>query len=154
MKITNTIKITAWVVSFEIIGFLLGLITQANIHPWYAALPKSELTPPGWIFSVVWTILYAILAIFGWILSRSKKDPYFRFVYRLYGFQMLLNWAWTPLFFGFHWVGLSAIWLVGLTVLNILIFIKLKRKKAGIAWLLVPYIVWLIFACYLNLVVA
>ncbi len=70
MNKTSGIKLIVWILFFEMIGFFLGLLTQANIYSWYEGLHKSILTPPGWVFSVVWLILYALLAIVGFTLSR------------------------------------------------------------------------------------
>lgn len=142
-----------WIVLFESIGFLLGLLTQANIYPWYMNLNKSSLTPPGFIFSVVWTLLYALLAVIAWILSNQNKDASKK-VTVLFALQMLMNWAWTPLFFGLHWSLFSAIWLLSLTCLNIILIIEAKTTDKTIAWLLVPYLLWLMFASYLNVVIA
>lgn len=74
------------------------MLTQANIPSWYEGLNKSGLTPPGPVFSIVWSILYALLAIVGWVLWCSRNESEMRSVFYLYSVQMLMNWAWTPLF--------------------------------------------------------
>lgn len=145
-------KLLAWIVFFETIGFLLGSLTQANIYPWYVHLNKSSLTPPSIIFSVVWTLLYALLAVIAWILSNHKAPS--KKITGLFALQMLMNWAWTPLFFGLHWLTVSALWLIGLSCLNLLLIIECKKTHKPIAWLLIPYVLWLMFASYLNLVIA
>ncbi|WP_371923170.1 TspO/MBR family protein [Legionella sp. 27cVA30] len=58
---------------FQSIGFLMGMLTQANIYPWYEQLNKSALTPPGFVFSIVWTFLYALLALIAWTLSDKNQ---------------------------------------------------------------------------------
>ncbi|MBI2786416.1 MAG: tryptophan-rich sensory protein [Legionella longbeachae] len=146
-------KLMFLIVLFESIGFLLGLITHANIYPWYEHLNKSSLTPPGFVFFIVWTLLYTLLAVIAWILSNhntvtSKK------VTVLFVLQMLMNWAWTPLFFGLHWLILSSLWLISLSCLNLLLMIECKKTHKTIAWLLIPYLLWLVFASYLNVVIA
>lgn len=70
----------------------MGLLTQANIYPWYEHLNKSSLTPPGFVFSVVWTLLYAILAVIAWTLSNENK-AYSKQVKVLFALQTLMNWA-------------------------------------------------------------
>lgn len=149
----NLMKLIFWIVLFESIGFLLGLLTQANIEPWYNHLNKSSLTPPGYIFSVVWSLLYALLAVIAWMLSKHNEASV-KPIIVLFSLQMLMNWSWTPLFFGLHWLVPSALWLVGLTCLNIILIIKVKNTDKRIAWLLTPYLFWLIFASYLNVVIA
>lgn len=134
-------------------GFLFGLITQANIHSWYQDLNKSSLTPPGFVFSIVWIFLYALLAMVAWMLSTSHRAPS-KLITTLFILQLMMNWSWTLLFFQWHYLILSAIWLMILTVLNIVLIIHARTKHSTIAWLLLPYVVWLIFACYLNGVIA
>lgn len=146
-------KLVLWIVLFESIGFLMGLLTQANIYPWYEHLHKSSLTPPGFVFSVVWTLLYAILAVIAWTLSNQSK-AYSKQVTVLFALQTLMNWGWTPLFFGLHWLIPSALWLISLTFLNVFLIIEVKKRNKIIAWLLSPYLLWLVFASYLNVVIA
>lgn len=153
MRLNNLIKLIFWIVLFESIGFVLGLVTQANINPWYANLNKSTLTPPGFIFSIVWTFLYGLLAVITWILSNQSRE-YPKKVVALFALQMLMNWAWTPLFFALHLLIPSAVWLVGLTCLNVLLIIEVKKSHKTIAWLLSPYLLWLVFASYLNVIIA
>lgn len=153
MRLNKRMNLIFWLVFFESIGFLLGLLTQANIYTWYNHLNKSSLTPPGFVFSIVWTLLYALLAIIAWILSSHNKTSSKK-ITQLFTLQMLMNWIWTPLFFGLHWLILSALWLVSLTFLNVVLIIKTKKTDKKIAWLLIPYLLWLLFASYLNLVIA
>lgn len=154
MRTNKLMKLIVWIVLFESIGFLLGLLTQANIYPWYEHLSKSSLTPPGFIFSAVWSLLYALLAVIAWILTDADNKACSKKVCVLFALQMLMNWAWTPLFFGLHWLILSAIWLVSLTFLNLILIIEVKKTDKTVAWLLTPYLLWLGFASYLNVYIA
>lgn len=154
MRPTNWIKLIFWIVAFEMAGFLSGLLTQANIYPWYESLVKSSLTPPGFVFSIVWSLLYALLAVIAWILSSQPKESRCKSTHYLFAVQLLMNWAWTPLFFQYHWLTFSAIWLVVLTCLNLILIIQTKTKHKTVALLLTPYVLWLMFASYLNAVIA
>lgn len=140
------ISLACWITAFELIGFMLGLATQAGLVPWYAHLAKSHLTPPGFVFSIVWSSLYALLAIVGWSLSQQRNSSAFK----LYAVQMLMNWAWTPLFFQMHLIGFGFLWLITITCLNLVLITQLKTRHNGLATLLMPYLFWLIFATYLN----
>jgi tryptophan-rich sensory protein len=153
LRLNNLMKLIFWIVLLESIGFLLGLLTQANIYPWYENLNKSSLTPPGFVFSIVWTFLYALLAVIAWILFSHDKESSKK-ITTLFVLQILMNWAWTTLFFEFHWLRLSAIWLISLTCLNFILIIEAKKTHQTIAWLLTPYLLWLLFASYLNVVIA
>ncbi len=153
MRLNNLIKLFFWLVLFEAIAFLLGLLTQANMEPWYNNLAKSSLTPPGIVFSIVWSVLYAVLAYIGWFLT-AHREAATRSLIELYWLQIIINWIWTPLFFQLHWVKLSAIWLIILTGLNVVLAIQARTKQKSITLLLLPYVFWLIFASYLNLFIA
>lgn len=153
MRFNSQIKLLFWIILFESIGFFLGQLTQANLEPWYNSLNKSSLTPPGLVFSIVWSLLYGLLAVIAWILSNLNKSIDKK-MSSLFSLQMLMNWSWTILFFERHWITFSAIWLVFLTGLNILLFIIALKKHKKIAWLLIPYLLWLAYATYLNGIIA
>ncbi len=152
MKLNKALNLIFWFLIFQSIGFLIGLQTQENMYPWYYHLNKSSLTPPDFIFPVAWTVLYGVLAVVAWILSISNKPPS-RKIKTLFAVQMMMNWAWTPLFFGLHWVTFSALWLIGLTCLNFILIIEARKTHTIVSWLLSPYVFWLVFASYLNIVI-
>lgn len=147
MQLNSLFKLIFWLVFFEVVGFLLGLTTQANLYPWYENLNKSALTPPGYVFSIVWTILYGLLALITWMILNKKPPQSFT---TLFIIQMLMNWLWTPLFFHFHYLTLSAVWIIVLVCINVILAIKFRTENKLIVWLLIPYILWLTLASYLN----
>lgn len=140
------------VIFFQLVGFLLGQLTQENIPIWYHQLNKSSLTPPGFVFAVVWSFLYALLAVIAWMLFCVYQSVAGK-CKLLFALQMLMNWCWTPLFFSFHYLFFSGIWLVVLTCLNGVLLLQFYKTKKLIAYLLLPYFIWLLFASYLNLAV-
>ncbi len=150
----KSIKLICWIVLFQAIGFLLGWLTQSNIPFWYNHLNRSSLTPPGFVFSIVWTLLYIVLAIVAWILSNQNPQDSCKKINTLFALQMLMNWAWTPLFFTLHWLIASAIWLVTLSCLNLYLIKASRHSHPIIARLLIPYVIWLMFASYLNVMIA
>lgn len=152
----KSIKLVFWIALFESIGFLLSLITKANIHPWYENLNKSILTPPGFVFSIVWPSLYCLLGLIAWMMSShpQNREKYSKKLRFGFGLQILMNWGWTPLFFQLHWLGVSAIWLLGLTAFSAALMICSLGKQKLLALLLMPYVLWLMFASYLNAVIA
>jgi len=144
------IKLIIWIITFELIGFSLSIMTEANIHSWYEGLNKSILTPPGFVFSIVWSILYVLLAIAGWMIWQKRENIEMRPALYLYISQLLMNWAWTPLFFQLHLIGYSLIWLLIMTFLTLLTIYSIKNKEKLVSYLLAPYFIWLLFANYLN----
>lgn len=141
------LNVIIWILTFQIIGFLFSLITKANIPTWYLSLNKSILTPPAFVFAIVWSILYCLLAIIACHLWQNRHNINLRPAFYCYFIQLVMNWAWTPLFFHWHLVGFSFVWIIMLTILSFLTLYLLKDK---FRWLLVPYCLWLIFAAYLN----
>ncbi|MEO0542390.1 MAG: TspO/MBR family protein [Pseudomonadota bacterium] len=114
---------------------------------WYLSLNKPSWTPPGWAFPVVWTVLYVMIAYSGWIIWQAQG---FGAVFSLWVLQLLLNGAWSWLFFGRRrmdqaMVDVSAMWLVIAT------YIVLAAPVSPVASLLfVPYLIWVTIAAALN----
>ncbi|HVP83612.1 MAG TPA: TspO/MBR family protein [Rhizomicrobium sp.] len=134
------------------IAAVAGFVTVANIPTWYADLAKPSFTPPNAIFGPVWTLLYVLIAVSGWMVWRkigfSPDRPLV-----IYGLQLALNFAWSFIFFGSHLIGLAVfdILLLWLAILwNIVIFWRVDRVAAA---LLVPYLAWVSFASALNIAV-
>jgi len=144
------VTLILWIIAFQLIGYGMGLLTQANIDTWYPTLQKSILTPPPIIFPIVWSCLYVMLAIAGWSLSENINRPNGRLIFGLYAVEMLMNWAWTPLFFHFHLIQLGFYWIILMTILTIIIIILAKKQFKLAYFLLIPYCLWLFFAGYLN----
>jgi len=117
---------------------------------WYAALEKPSWNPPSWIFGPVWSLLYTLMAVAAWLVWRKGGWPARRKELSWYGVQLLLNAAWTPLFFGLRQPGLALVEIVLLNLavaLTIAAFFSINRT-AG--WLMIPYQLWLLFAAILN----
>nr|WP_295469109.1 TspO/MBR family protein [Mesorhizobium sp.] len=115
--------------------------------PWYEALVKPPFNPPNWVFGPAWTILYVLIAVAGWrIWERDRGGR----AMKAWWAQMLLNFAWSPVFFTLQSVG-GALVIVVLMLAAILAFIGLAWNRDRIAALLfVPYAAWVSFATLLN----
>ena len=126
-------------------GLIIGLFTAPG--PWYAELTKPSFNPPGWIFGPVWTVLYVLIAIAGWrVFQRDPSGP----AMKLWWAQLALNFAWSPVFFALHNIGLALVIIVVLLAV-ILAFIAVARRTDTVsAWLFVPYACWVGFASVLN----
>jgi benzodiazapine receptor len=139
-----------WILAFQLIGYFLGHITQANIDTWYGALDKSNLTPPAIVFPVVWSILYAMIALSGWSLWQQRQQPKAKIALGFFSAQMILNWSWSPLFFNFHLIALSFYCIILIALLTLITIFLTKNKFKLSSIMLVPYFIWLLFASYLN----
>lgn len=142
-----------WIATFQIVSYFMGIITQANLTPWYAELTKSTLTPPGYVFGLVWSILYIILAVIAWQLFHKPKYREIRSLKILFASQILLNFAWTPIFFYGHLTLLALICLVSITLLTTAFMFIAFGKARRLSLLIFPYWLWVCFASYLNLVI-
>ncbi|MGC9599604.1 MAG: TspO/MBR family protein [Minisyncoccia bacterium] len=135
----------------ELAGGAGALFTLSAIPGWYAGLIKPALNPPNWIFGPVWTTLYFLMGIAAFLVWRkglSQKDV--RTALIIFGIQLLLNVAWSVIFFGAHnpagaFADIVLLWLAILA--TIITFYKISPAAA---YLLLPYILWVSFAGYLN----
>ena len=142
--------LTALLITFAS-GFLAYIFSKNAIQD-YANLNLPPLSPPPIVFGIVWPILYFLMSIALYIVSVTKSaQPKKSLSYILYGVQLIFNITWTLLFFVFEFYTFSAIWL-GILILVAaacnFVFFKIN-KTAGILFL--PYLVWLLFALYLNI---
>jgi benzodiazapine receptor len=133
------------VIALVLITYIVGSLasSSAGTDSWYQTLVKSNLNPPGYVFGIVWSILYLLMGITAWRTFYTIKN--------LFYIQLFFNAIWSWLFFSFHLpvISLIDIWL--LIFINIkILFMILKQDKLA-AFLYTPYIVWLLFASYLNL---
>ena len=140
-----------WILIFQIIAYSLGIITQHDT--WYPGLHKSILTPPNIVFPIIWFVLYCMLAVSGYTLWQYRNQPKAKLALVFYGLQLLLNWAWTPLFFYFHWIGVSLVCITAISILTMITIIITRKTYKVSGVLLIPYFMWLLFAAYLNAVI-
>ena len=140
-----------WVVITELVGFLSSFLTRDGVEIYQQFAMKSSLTPPGWLFPVVWAILYALMGVGVCIVTRTGQVGADRCV-NLFIIQLTLNFFWSLLFFNARVYGFALIWLIVLLILVVMMTVCFYKKMPIAAWLQIPYILWLIFAAYLNAV--
>lgn len=133
------------------LGSLSGLLSNSGYdNPWFAALEKPALIPPGWVFAVAWPALYALMGCAVAMVWHARGAPGRGIAIGLFIVQLLMNYAWSPLFFAAHKVN-AALWLiVALVVLTVATIAAFARVRVVAAVLLLPYLAWLGFATYLN----
>jgi len=136
-----------------IFGMVGGLITSKKIPTWYKYLVKPKYNPPNWIFAPVWTTLYLMIGFSGYFayvqddtgFSTEKKEGWI-----CYFIQLILNFLWTPLFFGLNWMFVAGIEIMIMDIFIILNIIFFSEISLLSGLLLVPYFMWVSFATYLN----
>jgi translocator protein len=114
---------------------------------WYASLAKPEWNPPGWIFGPVWTVLYLMMAVAAWRVWRRLGWCRALWIYLA---QLLLNAAWTPIFFCAREIGWAFAEIVALWVAILCTVVAFRRVSRAAGWMLVPYLTWVSFAAILN----
>ncbi|MBU0646437.1 tryptophan-rich sensory protein [Patescibacteria group bacterium] len=155
MKITkHTFTMAGTILLPMAVGLASSSFTSMSVQTWYLVLEKPALNPPGWIFGPVWTILYLLMGYALWRIMQvkmtKKNEVDKRLAVLLFSTQLFLNFFWSIIFFGLWSPGgaLIEIMLMWLFIAaTLLAFLKLDRR-AG--YLLVPYILWVSFATYLN----
>lgn len=133
------------------VGFAGGRQTAAEIPTWYASLTKPSWTPPNWAFPVAWTTLYVLMGLALWRLwERPVAAAARRAAVVAFFVQLALNAAWTPVFFGLHWTQV-ALGIIIAMIVAIGLTIRLSAPVDRIAaWLLVPYLAWVLYAATVN----
>lgn len=132
-------------------GFLGSIFTTRSIPTWYANLNQPTFTPPNWIFAPVWTFLYILMGISLYLILVNKKRKEKPLAIKLYLVQLILNTLWSIIFFGAHSLGLALLEIILLWVIIILTIYQFQKLDQNAAWLLLPYLIWVTFASYLNL---
>lgn len=118
----------------------------------YGEFVQPPLSPPGWVFPVVWTILYLLMGYASYRILTAEAEPELRRRALLfYGLQLFLNFIWSPVFFGLEWYLAAFFILIGLWVLIYITMKKFAQIDELASDLLLPYILWVTFAGYLNL---
>jgi len=133
-----------------LLGFLSGSGTRASLASWYDRLDKPGFTPPDWIFPLVWPVLYVLLGLALAIVLNARGARGRRVAIALFSGQLALNLAWTPVFFGAHQVKAALLVIAGMIGLTIGTIGAFRRVRPLAAWLMIPYLLWIVFAAALN----
>ncbi len=143
-------KVSKFIISVllcEFAGIVGALFTSPAIPAWYASLTKPALNPPGWVFGPVWTALYFLMGVGLYLVWEGGGGKRAVFVFSV---QLILNAVWSVIFFGAKNPGLAFLDIILLWFAifwTIKVFHKISRQAA---YLLLPYILWVSFAAYLN----
>lgn len=131
-----------------IVGAVSGFVSMDGMKQ-FAKLEQPPLSPPGWLFPVVWTVLYTLMGISAArIVLEGTGET--RSALTLYCVQLLVNALWTPIFFALELRLVAFIWLLILIGLTVAMISRFKRIDVTAGNLQFPYLIWLLFAAYLN----
>lgn len=133
------------------LGFLSGKLANSGYgNRWFDALEKPALMPPGWAFGVAWTILYVMMALAFAIVLHARGAKGRGAAIAVFLVQLLMNLAWSPLFFRAHQVGSALALILALFVAVAVTIALFWRIRSLAGALLLPYLCWLAFASFLN----
>jgi tryptophan-rich sensory protein len=139
------------VVAIELLGGLSGWLSQSGYgNPWFDTLQKPSFMPPGFLFGIVWPILYALLGLALAMIVAEPPSDRRRLALILFGVQMVLNFAWSPLFFAGHDITLAKYVIIAMIVIAAAAALLFYRLRPVAGLLMVPYLCWLMFATALN----
>ncbi len=150
MKKWNWKPYVLFIAIAEAVGALSGFLSMEGSRSFSETVAQPPLSPPGILFPIVWTILYALMGISAakvWLAEPSKDRSQ---GLNLWIAQLVVNFFWSLIFFNDRAYGISLLWLVLLWVLVLLMILKFRKVDKAAAWLQIPYLLWLTFAAYLN----
>ena len=142
-------NVLLWIVGTELVGALSAMLAGGNFSAFYQSLNQPPFAPPGWLFPVMWGILYALMGVSAFLIWESasfrKKTALI-----LYGAQLFANFLWSPVFFGLRSLVGAAIVVVAMLILVIAMIVAFFRIRRSAAYLNIPYLLWTMFATYLT----
>lgn len=133
-----------------IVGAVAAFLSGGGMEV-FASVNKPSLSPPAWLFPVVWTILYTLMGISSYlILTSGAEKEVIQNALSIYAYQLTINFLWPTFFFNFRWYFFSFLWLLLLLWMVVMMVREFYKISKPAAYLNIPYIVWLVFAGYLN----
>lgn len=151
MRLNDFVKLLFAIAVSELAGIIGAVFTSQSIPIWYSGLLKPDLNPPAWIFGPVWTSLFALMGVAAflvWKKGLDRKDV--KIALGIFTAQLVLNTLWSIIFFGLRNPGGALIEIVVLWLAIFATMITFAKISKPAAWLLLPYILWVSFAMYLN----
>lgn len=140
-----------WILLAEAAGGLSGWLTRNGTAIYSQTIIQPPLSPPGWVFPLVWTILFALMGIGAARVYLSSPSPVRSRGLNLFIAQLVVNFFWSPIFFNLQAFGFAFFWLLLLWCLVVWMILTFRKADPPAAKLQIPYLLWLTFAAYLNL---
>lgn len=140
-----------WIALAEGVGLLSGLLSRAGTEQFGQTAVQPPLSPPAILFPIVWTVLYALMGIGAARVSLTPDSQARNRGLNLFIAQLIVNFFWSLIFFNAQAYGFAFFWLLLLLGLVVWMTLTFRKSDSLAAWLQIPYVVWLVFAGYLNL---
>lgn len=154
MKNVNVRKLSLSIIIPLVAGFLGSFFTGPAVKTWYLVINRPSWNPPSWLFAPVWTTLFIMMGIALYLVWSAKSSEKVKSALKIFWAQLFLNVLWSVFFFGMgnFWLAFAEIVLLWIFIALTIVDFSKVNKIAG--WLLVPYLLWVSFASYLNFTIA
>lgn len=150
MKNILLLKFLASIILPLSLGAIAGIATAQSIPEWYATLNKPSFNPPNWIFGPVWTTLYILMGISLFLVWKQDPGKERNRAILIFLLQLLLNFAWSFIFFYFKMIGFALIEIILLWISIVVMLILFYKIKPIASYINIPYLLWVTFATVLN----
>ncbi len=146
------IKLIISLIICQLAGLIGSIFTSPSIGTWYATINKPSFTPPSWIFGPVWIFLFLLMGISLYLVwENGFKSRENKMALNLFMIQLILNTFWSIIFFGLHSPIFAFIEIILLWIVILFTMLRFYRISKTASYLLIPYIIWVTFAAFLNL---
>ena len=150
MSRSNITKLAISLLLPLLAGAVAGMFTSQAVPTWYASLNRPSFNPPNWVFGPVWTSLYILLGISFFLVWKEETSKERNLAIRVFSIQMLLNFAWSYIFFYFNLIGVALIEIILLWISIAFMILLFYKIRPFAAYLNIPYLLWVSFATILN----
>ena len=150
MKRNDFFKLIASILLPLTIGAVAGIFTSKAVPVWYATLNRPSFNPPNWLFGPVWTTLYILMGISLFLIWKQAKSKERNLAILIFLIQLVLNFAWSFIFFYFNRIGLALAEIILLWISIVVMLIQFYKIKPVAVYINIPYVLWVSFASILN----
>ena len=132
------------------LGAIAGMFTSQSVPEWYATLNRPSFNPPNWIFGPVWTTLYILMGISFFLIWKQEASKVRNRAILIFLLQLMLNFAWSFIFFYFNMIGLALVEIILLWISIVMMLVVFYKIKPIASYINIPYLLWVTFATVLN----
>ena len=153
MKKIDWIQLLTIILISELVG-VLGSLLSGNQGVIYTSFVKPPLSPPGWLFGVIWPVLYLLMSIAAYIIYQTPQTLERKEATTIYWIQLFVNFLWPIVFFRFEWYWIAVGVIILLDILVSITTLRFYKINKAAGYLMIPYLLWILFATYLNFGIA
>jgi len=153
MKKIDWYQLLTIILITELVG-VLGSLLSGNTGEIYTSFIKPPLSPPGWLFGVIWPVLYLLMSIAAYIIYQTPQTLDRKKATTFYWIQLFVNFLWPIVFFRFEWYWIAVVIIILLDILVSITTLWFYKINKAAGYLMIPYLIWILFATYLNIGIA